>query len=68
MSKTSTEWIEDGAVTKAKLNADVAGVGISGAAGSPLDLDVHDLAEVTTTEAADEIAIYDDSVGGVRKI
>jgi len=38
MSKIATKWIEDQAVTKDKLNADVPGNGIQGAAGSPLSI------------------------------
>ena len=40
MSKTKTKWIEDAAVTKAKLNTDVAGAGISGGAGTALSSDM----------------------------
>lgn len=39
MSKVKTKWLEDAAVTNAKLNADVAGTGLSGGAGSALSVD-----------------------------
>ena len=39
MAKTDTKWIKDSAITKDKINTDVAGIGISGGAGSALDVD-----------------------------
>jgi len=40
MSKLKTKWIEDAAITKEKLNSDVAGDGLSGGAGSALSVNV----------------------------
>jgi hypothetical protein len=49
-----------------------AGIGLSGGGNltttRTLNLDINGLTAVTTTENTDFIAIYDDSVGGVRKI
>jgi len=61
--------VKDGGVTNAKLNADVAGDGIVGGAGSALDLEINDLAATETTAVdADLIAIHDDSGGGTKKM
>jgi len=40
LSKTQTKWIADSAVTKEKLNSDVAGDGLSGGAGSAIAIDL----------------------------
>ncbi len=39
MSKIATKWIADAAATNDKVNADVAGAGLSGGAGSALSVD-----------------------------
>lgn len=62
--------IADQGVTAAKINADVAGEGITQNAGSgALDLDINDIAN-TAGEGADGdlIAIYDVSGGQIAKI
>lgn len=68
MAKTKTKYIADNAVTNAKLNADVAGTGISGGAGSALALDINSLAGETSADDADTVAIYDDTAGAIRKM
>jgi len=68
MSKTKTKWIENSAVTEAKIAASVAGVGISGGAGSALALDINGLTnESTVDKVNDTVAIYDSSATAVRK-
>ena len=59
--------IEDAAITKAKLNADIAGTGISGGAGNAVSLDINSITAETALDNADTIAIYDNSAGLVRK-
>lgn len=68
MSKTKTKWIEDEAVTNAKLNADVAGTGLSGGAGSALALDINSITAETVRDPDDAVAIYDDSASTVKKM
>ena len=58
MSKAKTKWIEDEAITKEKLNADVAGSGLSGGAGTALSVD----------SGADGTALHDNVAGEVNAI
>lgn len=61
--KITTKWIEDAAVTKAKIAADVAGAGITQAAGGELDVN----ADGTTLEVvADAVQIKDLGVGTAK--
>jgi len=47
MTQIATNWIEDSAVDKDKLNADVAGDGVSGGAGSALAVDPYSGADAS---------------------
>jgi len=60
----STDWIEDQAVTAAKLG-DIAGVGLGGGVGSKVDLDLTSLTLDTSVSASDVLAIHD---GAHKKI
>ncbi len=51
--------IKDATVTEDELNASVAGVGITGGAGTPLALDFNELSDVTIDVANDSITILD---------
>lgn len=63
MSKVATRWIEDDAVDKDKINADVAGDGLVQAAGGELDVNV----DGSTLETnADVIRIKDLGVGTAK--
>lgn len=51
--------IKDGTVTEDELNTSVAGVGITGGAGTPLALDLNELSAVVIDVSADLFAIED---------
>jgi hypothetical protein len=56
-------------IDKTRINADVAGDGISQAAGGELDLNINDLANTETTPAdADLLALYDQTNSRTEKI
>ena len=58
MSKTTTKNIVDAAITKEKLNTDVAGSGLSGGAGTALSVD----------GGADGTAVHDNVSGEINSI
>jgi hypothetical protein len=78
MSRTKTKWIEDLAVTTAKLAAtsvtaaklggDVAGTGLGGGNGSAISIDVPGLTDLTAPASGDSVALYDTSASGHREV
>jgi hypothetical protein len=59
--------VPNAGITETQLNSSVAGVGISGGAGSALALDINGLTAEAAADNADMIAIYDDSGAVTRK-
>ena len=59
--------IKDGTVTETELSASVAGVGLSGGAGSPLAVDLDELTAEAVAVAEDSIAIIDATDGSTKK-
>jgi len=59
MSQIETKWVANQAITNAKLNADVTGDGIQGAAGSPLSVKP----DVTTGTTVAPLAVGVNGVG-----
>lgn len=63
MTKVISEWIADDAVTKEKINSDVAGDGLSQAAGGELDVNVDDTTIETST---DTLQVKDLGIGTAK--
>lgn len=62
-----TNELADAGVTEAKLAASVAGVGLSGGAGSALAVDLNELADVAIDLSADSIVFIDATDNTTRK-
>jgi hypothetical protein len=60
--------VKDAGITETQLNASVAGEGLTGGAGSALDLDINGLVEDTTPDASDFLVFYDTSEGAHNKV
>jgi len=61
-------YVPNGGITETQLNASVAGTGIAGGGGSALALDIHSLTAETSADDNDEVAIYDNSAGALRRM
>ncbi len=59
--------IKDGTLTEDDLNASVAGIGLTGGAGSPLALDFNELAQAVVDVANDFITIEDATDNSSKK-
>ena len=59
--------IKDATVTEDELNTSVAGIGITGGAGSALALDLNELSAVTVDVSADLVAIEDATDNSTKK-
>ena len=68
MSKTQTKWIADSAVTKEKLNSDVAGDGLSGGAGSAIAIDLTGVTPESSPADGDFYLMARASDGAIRKV
>ena len=69
MAKLKTKWIEDAAVTKEKVNSDVAGEGLKKVAiADPISMDIPGLTELLQAENNDEFVIWDATAGEHKRI
>jgi hypothetical protein len=67
-SGVSSAKIGPTSVIAAKLGSDVAGGGLAGGNGNPIDIDINGTTAETSPASDDEIHIYDASAGELRKM